>query len=207
MRCRLRSELLLALALALTACSAGRDVPAWSRLEVGAQARLGPSDHQDPEHTAVFASAAEALASLQGQAPSASAYQAEAGALVTIDVIQPAAAGSQLHIVHVADPGDSWSGWVAAERVLSPVPPDRTMLQVTPVAGSEQSMLYLEQDDDEGVPFGSTTLVTYLGFSKNPGNPEYHIEVVDGPLAGKTGYVLADELTISASQPFAFVAR
>ena len=93
-----------------------------------------------------------------------------------------------------------------AEEVLLPIPPAGTAFVIPNSVDHRQPLLYQEADDDDGTPFDATAHVTYEGFANNPGNPEYEVRVEDGSLAGRTGYVLANELQSPQTHGFHLVA-
>ncbi len=184
------------LALALVAgCGHGAAaLPDWLQLKPGTQAHLGYADEQDPEHAMLFATAADALAGTSGGRPSAE------GALVTIDAVDPRVTNGR-RAVQVHGP-NGVSGWVF-DAELWPVPPPGTGFEIV---ARNDAMLYQEADDDDGVPFGGPAHVAFRSFRANPGNPEYAVDVTDGTLATRTGYVLANELAFPATHAFRLVA-
>jgi hypothetical protein len=197
--CCHRAVALFAVALLVGCAQHGPDLPAWLVLRVGAQARLAASNAFEPERTTVFPSAEAAHAAQRGAAP----RRAAAGDLVTVTQIDGNVVDGK-HAVAVSD-AHGLLGWVLAEDILRPVPPSGTHLIVAATAsGSEQ--LFSEQDDDDGQSFGTTSHVTYEGFTSDPGNPEYRIHVDDGPLAGYDGYVVASELQATQTHAFRLVA-
>jgi len=197
---RYRAALLLAL-VPLAACAHAPDVPPWLVLRVGASARLAASNALEPERTTVFPSAQAARAAQRGPSP----RRVAAGDLVTVTQIDGTVVDGK-HAVAIAD-AHGLLGWVIAEETLRPVPPVGTPLLVAATAadGSAQA-LFSDQDDDDGQSFGSTSHVTYEGFASDPGNAEYRVHVVDGPLAGYDGYVVESELQTPQTHAFRLVA-
>jgi hypothetical protein len=196
--CYHRAVALFAVAL-FVGCAHGPDVPPWLVLRVGAQARLAASNEFEPERTTVFPSAEAAHAAQRGPAP----RRAAAGDLVTVTQIDSNVVDGK-HAVAVSD-AHGMLGWVLAEDILRPVPPSGTNLIVAATANGGGQELFSEQDDDDGQSFGTTSHVTYEGFTSDPGNPEYRIHVDDGPLAGYDGYVVASELQSPQTHAFRLV--
>lgn len=186
--------------LTLAACAQTSHVPPWLELKAGAHARLTASDDASPERTAIFPSAAAASArSIAGASRIASA-----GDLVTITQIEDEPGGK--HAVAIADARGPL-GWVIAEAVLLPVPPSGTRLLIAASAGGQSQLLFTDQDDDDGMAFGTASHVTYEGFANDPGNAEYRVHVDDGALAGYDGYVTATELEASETDAFLLVPQ
>lgn len=193
---------LLALS-ALGACSraASADLPAWMQLKPGTQARLVSNDKLDPEHVSVYPSAVAAFAGPIGAGSRGRAFTE--GLLVVIDEVQPHPA-LPIQAVHVRGE-HGVQGWVTDDELV-PVPPVGTMFEIpAPTTSSAPPLLYDDADDDEGVAFGSAAHVQYQGFTADPGNPEYSVDVQDGTLAGRKGYVLYDELQSPLTHGFRLV--
>jgi hypothetical protein len=184
--------------LTLASCAQTSHVPPWLELKAGGHARLAASDETEPERTAIFPSAAAAST---GRLADASRIAA-AGELVTITQIEDEPRGK--HAVAI-DGARGPLGWVVAEDVLLPVPPNGTRLLVAASAGGQSQLLFSDQDDDDGTPFGTASHVTYDGFVNDPGNAEYRVHVDDGPLAGYDGYVAATELEAPETDGFLLV--
>ena len=196
------------LALASICSCSGVDasrIPPWLQLRVGAQARLDYSTDYDPEHAVLYLTADAARFSVMGRIVVADERQALSGTVVSIENIDPREINGK-HVVAIK--GDDVSGWVIAEDTLLPIPPVNTQLIVPKTLDHVALSLYSQQEDDDaadGVPVGVTAHVTYEGFEPNPGNPEYVVRVDDGPLAGSTGYVLAQELRSPQTHAFRLV--
>jgi hypothetical protein len=201
---RARTSGIVLLLIASIAGCAGVEsgVPAWLTLRVGTAARLAYSSDYDPEHTWLYTSASTARASIGSGSTPAGAREALAGNVVTIERIDPIAAGGK-HAVFVSS--DRFRGWVIAEDELLPIPPAGAHLILPKRIDHVEQELYTAQEDDDdadGVPLGATSHVTYQGFEASPGNPEYIVRVDDGPLAGTSGYVPAQELETLQSRAF-----
>jgi hypothetical protein len=184
--------------LLLAACAQTAHGPPWLELTAGAHARLAGSDEAEPDRTAIFPSAAAAIA---GRRAAASRIAA-AGDLVTIAQIVDEPGGK--HAVAI-DGARGPLGWVIAEDVLLPVLPNGTVLLIAASAGGQSQLLFTDQDDDDGMPFGTASHVTYEGFVNDPGNAEYRVHVDDGTLAGYDGYVAVSELQASETGGFRLV--
>jgi hypothetical protein len=180
-------------------------LPGWLTLRTGNTARLAYSSDYDPEHAWLYASATSARASIRASAIPAGAREALSGSVVLIKRVDPLAVEGK-HIVFVTS--DRFRGWVVAEDELLPVPPAGVHLIVPKRIDHVDQELYSAQEDDDdadGVPLGGTSHVTYEGFEASPGNPEYIVRVDDGPLAGSSGYVPAQELETLRGRAFRLV--
>lgn len=165
------------------------------KLLPGARARTTFAWRADPEHLYLYPSQAALRAAGDREPDGRTTTPVDVGITVTVaEVAERGAPG--IRPVRITGPG--WSGWVDAERALVPIPPPNAPFTVD--AGD---MLYPEQDDDEGRPFGAPSRVTFLEYTRNPGNPEYLVRVDDGPLAGLRGYLEAQELHDPVTRRFA----
>jgi hypothetical protein len=191
----------LLVAVSAAGCGASHDpnaLPDWMQLKPGAHAHLGYSNDYDPEHATLYASADAA------QHGGAGVTQTVAeGTTVTVDTVQAAANGKHVVAVHT-DAGQR--GWVIAEDLLFPIPPAGTVFVVPARVGNAPANLFQEADDDDGVPFDGSAHVKLDGFTANPGNPEYAVEVQDGSLGGRVGFLMANELQYPATHAFHLVA-
>lgn len=203
----LKRACVLAFFVAICACShsATNGIPPWLELRTGAQARLRYSLDYDPEQTTLYPSASAARSSVAHISVNADIRQVASGTVVSIESIDP----NEVNRKHVVDiVGDNFSGWVIAEDSLLPVPPIGTQLMIPETINHVPQQLYTAQDDDDssdGAPLGATSRITYEAFDLDPGNPEYLVRVEDGPLAGQTGYVVADEIESPQTGAFRLV--
>jgi hypothetical protein len=182
-------------------CAASSDslaLPAWMQLTPGVHARLGDSNDEDPEHATLYADAETAQHGGAG-----ATVTVPEGTVVTVDTVQPAAGDTHVVQVHTAAGA---RGWVIAEDLLLPIPPAGTVLVVPARVANAPANLFQEADDDDGVPFDGSAHVTFDSFSANPGNPEYAVEVRDGALGGRVGFLMANELQYPATHAFRLVA-
>jgi hypothetical protein len=176
--------------------------PSWLTLQAGTPARLAYSADYDPEHTLLYATADAARASVGGHVASALIRTALAGNVVSIARIDATPIDGK-HVVYVSS--KRFNGWLVAEDGLLPIPPLKVQLMIPKRIDHVLQELYTAQEDDDdadGVPLNATSLVTYERFDPSPGNPEYFVHVDDGPLAGSTGYVTAQELETPQERAF-----
>jgi hypothetical protein len=200
---RRRFAVLLALA-SLCNCSSlqAERPPSWLALQPGTPARLVYSADYDPEHTLLYATPDAARASVKGRVAPSLVRTALAGNVVSIERIDPTRVDGK-HIVSVTS--KRFNGWIIAEDGLLPIPPIKAPLVIPKRIDHVLQELYTAQEDDDdadGVPLNATSHVTYEGFDPSPGNPEYFVHVDDGPLAGSTGYVTAQELETPQERAF-----
>ena len=202
----LRASTYAALA-ALCGCAGATStttLPPWLRLAPGTHARLGYSSSDDPEHALLYRSADDALAARSSPVVArARVLTAAAGSVVSVDAIGVQTVGGK-HVAEVHG-DDGVRGWVIAENELLPIPPAGTVFVIPNSVDHRQPMLYQEADDDDGTPFDAAAHVTYDGFANDPGNPEYQVRVDDGSLAGRTGYVMANELQSPQTHGFRLI--
>jgi hypothetical protein len=177
---------LLALIAGVSACSSG--VPNWMALRPGVTARTIGAWSGDPEHVYVYPTREALLSSDASEVNTRIARAHDVDEAVTVTEIAPNVVDGN-HLVRITGRA-GWSGWVIAEHALLPIPPVGVQLEVP----AEVNLFPEEDDDDAGVPFGGKSTITLLDFTAMPGNPEYHVRVDSGPLAGQTGYVDASEL-------------
>lgn len=164
------------------------------------QARLDYSVAYDPEHTNIFATVDAARASIGARRDNPpGAAQAPAGGVVTVESV---AQKPERHKHIVSIKGETFSGWVVAEDTLLPIPPAGAELIVPASLSNVQQMLYGEQDEDDGVSVGVVSHVRFQEFDPSPGNPEYLVNVEDGPLAGHSGYLFAAEIEAPPGHSF-----
>lgn len=191
-----RSVLAFSMLFVMLNAGCGSSAADWRRLAAGVHARTIYAWPGDPEHLYVYRSL-EALSAAEATDPDPRKAQSrDVDEEVTVAEVAPAAAEGK-HFVRIVS-ASGWSGWVVAERALLPIPPPHAQLDVP---GSET--LYPEEDDDDaGKPFEADSQVTLLDFTRDPGNPEYHVHVDSGPLAGETGYLSFSELREPGQRPF-----
>jgi hypothetical protein len=206
---RLRAGRVAAVLLTLVAltsmCSCSSSVarfPSWLALKVGTRARLDYSSEYDPEHANLYRTAAAARSSVTGANAGGDVRQVDSEGIVSIEEIDAHAVDGK-HVVAIRS--DTFSGWVIAEDGLLPVPPiDAELIVPKQVDHIAQELYWAQEDDDDadGAQFGATSRVAYEGFESSPGNPEYKVRVLEGPLAGNTGYVLPGELQVPEIHSF-----
>ena len=172
-------------------------------MKPGTLARVGFSHDYDPEHAYVFATHDSARDGVKKGDDGLNTHQVPSGGMVTIVSVDPTPVNGK-HLVEIKGSTGA-TGWVVGEDVLLPIPPINTALIVPKTVNGVPQDFFPEQDTDEGVPVGVPTKVSYLGFYLNPGNPEYEVHIDSGPMAGRTAFVLAQELQLPATHAFRLV--